>query len=205
MKPRTLLLCSLVAFVAVTAAQAGRGKAPTAPGKYKEWGPDIDEIEIVKTFRIADYDRISLQHFDTSKAPLPDPKVKWYGTLKIALAGYDEAFIEAFRKELKAKATIQLVDQAPKTAKTLIIRGNVEELDPGSRGGRYFAGAAAGAASSKVSGEIVDAESGEVLVRFVQARRSGGAWKMGGGSDLEVMRDTVHATAQDVAHILDSF
>jgi hypothetical protein len=90
-----LLLCSLLVFAAVTTLQAGGGKAPTAPGTYKTWGPDIDEIEIVKTFRIADYDRIVVQHFDPSKAPLPDQNARWYGTLKMALASYDEAFIEA--------------------------------------------------------------------------------------------------------------
>ena len=205
MKRHILLLCSLLVFAAVTAAQAGGGKAPTAPGTYKTWGPDIDEIEIVKTFRIADYDRIVIQHFDTSKAPLPDQSARWYGTLKIALASYDEAFIEAFRKELKAKVAIQQADPAPATPKTLIIRGTVVAMDPGTRAGRMYAGFGAGAASSKLSGEIVDAASGEVLIRFTQARRSAGTWKLSAGSDLEVMRDTVHATAQDVAHILDSF
>jgi hypothetical protein len=205
MKSRTVIAFSFVVFAAVTSLEAGGSKAPTTPGKYKEWGPDIDEIEIVKTFRIADYDRIVVQHFDTSKAPLPDPKARWYETLKVALASYDEAFIDAFRKELKAKADVHQADQRPDSARTLIIRGTVQEMDPGSRGGRYFAAYGAGAASSRLAGEIVDAASGEVLVRFVQARRAAGTWKLGGGSDLEVMRDTVHATAKDVAHILDLF
>jgi hypothetical protein len=204
MKQRTLWLCSLLVFAAVTAL-AGGGKAPTTPGKYKGWGPDVDEIEIVKTFRIADYDRIVVQHFDTSKAPLPDPSARWYGTLKIALASYDEAFMEAFRKALKAKVTVQQADSVAATPKTLIIRGTVVEMDPGSRGGRMYGGFGAGAASSKLSGEIIDAASGEVLLRFTQARRSAGTWKLSAGSDLEVMRDSVHATAQDVAHILDLF
>ncbi len=205
MKRHILLLCSLLVFASVTAAQAGGGKAPTTPGSYKGWGPDIDEIEIVKTFRIADYDRIVIQHFDTSKAPLPDQNARWYGTLKIALAGYDEAFMEAFRKALKAKVAIQQADPAPATPKMLIIRGTVVAMDPGTRAGRMYAGFGAGAASSKLSGEIVDAASGDVLIRFTQARRSAGTWKLSAGSDLEVMRDTVHATAQDVAHILDMF
>ncbi|HXH37927.1 MAG TPA: DUF4410 domain-containing protein [Thermoanaerobaculia bacterium] len=205
MKRHALLVCSILVLTTITAAQAGGGKAPTTPGKYKAWGPDIDEIEIVKTFRIADYDQIAVQPFDTSKAPLPDPNARWYGTLKIALASYDEAFMEAFRKALKAKVTIQQTRQAPSSPKTLIIRGTVDEMDPGSRGGRMYGGFGAGAASSKLSGEIVDAASGEVLLRFTQARRSAGTWKLSAGSDLEVMRDTVHATAQDVAHILDLF
>src|SRR5258706_531015 len=138
MKRHILLLCSLLVLAIASAAHAGGGKAPTAPGTYKTWGPDIDEIEIVKTFRIADYDRIVLQHFDTSKAPLPDQNARWYGTLKMALAGYDEAFIEAFRKALKAKVAIVQADPAPATPKTLIIRGTVVAMDPGSRRGRIY-------------------------------------------------------------------
>ena len=202
---RTLLFSFLITLLAAAAFGA---KPNTAPGKYREWGPDIDEIEIVKTFQIADYDHIVVQHFDTSKTPLPDEKARWYGTLKAALAGYDTELVESLQKELKAKAAVDQANQtdpAPKTPKTLIIRGTVLEMDPGTRGGRYFGGFGAGAANTKTYGEVVDAASGEVLLRFTQARRSGGAWKIGGGSDLEVLRDTVHATGQDVAHILDLF
>ena len=96
-------------------------------------------------------------------------------------------------------------DTAPTAAKTLIVRGSVLDLDPGSRGGRYFGGFGAGAASTKVRLELVDAASGEVLARITQSRRSGGTWKLAGGGDLEVMRDAAHAVAQDVAHAIDTF
>src|SRR5712691_11022895 len=99
MNTRGLMLSILVLLVAVPSLHArGKKAAPTAPGTYKEWGPDIDQIEIIKTFKIGDYDKIVVQPFDTSKAPLPDQKEKWYGTLKTALAGYTESFTEAFQK-----------------------------------------------------------------------------------------------------------
>jgi len=87
----------------------------------------------------------------------------------------------------------------------LIIRGAVDSMDPGSRAGRYFGGFGAGSASTKVSADIVDAKSGKVLAHVTQARRSAGTWKGGGGSDLEVMRDSIHAIAHDMAHVLDAF
>jgi Domain of unknown function (DUF4410) len=181
------------------------GKATTAPGKYKEWGPDIDEIEILRTLPIADYDRIVIPKFDTSKVQLPSEKERWYETMKIVLAGYTDAFAEAFKKELKAKATVHQGDEGAKKPKTLIIRGTVGQLDPGTRAGRYFGGFGAGAASTRLTVEIVDAATDEVLVRVTQARRSAGTWKPGGGSDLEVMRDAIHAVGKDIAHVLDSF
>ena len=179
--------------------------APTAPGTYKEWGPDIDQIEIVKSFKIADYDKIVVNTFDTSQSPLPDPKEKSYNSIKSVLEAYTLTLVEALRPELKAKAEVSVSDKPTKAAKTLIVRGKVEDLTPGSRAKRYLAGFGAGAAGTKFSGEIVDAKSGEVLAKFTQERRSGGTFKFAGGNDMDVMRDTIHAAGKDVAHILDAF
>jgi hypothetical protein len=189
----------------VPAVHARTKPAPTAPGTYKEWGRDIDQIEIMKTFKLSDYDKIVVEPFDTSQVPLPDQKEKWYGTLKTALAGYTGYFMEAFQPELNAKVDVQQSSTVPKSAKTLIIRGDVQNLDPGSRAGRYFGGFGAGSASTKVGIDIIDAKSGKVLAHVNQERRSGGTFKAGGGNDLDVMRDAVHATAKDIAHALDAF
>jgi hypothetical protein len=206
MRSRRFLVSILILGMVVPSLYA-RGKKPasTAPGTYKDWGQDIDQIEINKTFKIADYDKIVVQPFDTSKAPLPDPKEKWYGTLKSALSSYTASFTEGLTPELKAKVDVTQSSDAPKSAKTLIIRGVVDDLDPGSRAGRYFGGFGAGSASTKVDVDIVDAKSGKVLAHVTQARRSGGTFKVGGGNDLDVMRDAVHATGKDIAHVLDSF
>ena len=205
MRSRRLLVVILALSIVVPAVYGRTKPAPTAPGTYKDWGQDIDQIEIIKTFKMADYDKIVVEPFDTSKAPLPDQKEKWYGTLKTALAGYTGYFMESFPQELKAKADVQQSSSAPKSAKTLIIRGEVETLDPGSRAGRYFGGFGAGSASTKIAIDIIDAKSGKVLAHVNQARRSGGTFKAGGGNDLDVMRDAVHAVAKDIAHTLDSF
>ena len=205
MSKRLLLLLAVSVVVLAPIAEARASKPALAPGKYKTWGPDIDSIEIFKTFKAGDYDHIVVQSFDTSKAPLPDPKEKWYGTLKMMLAGYTQAFFEAFQKELKTKADVQQADAASRASKTLIVRGVVEDLDPGSRAGRYLVGYGTGCASTRATIEIVDAKSGDVLARITQARRSGGTWKFGGGSDLEVMRDSVHALGKDIAHVVDAF
>jgi len=200
-----LVLCSLVLLIVPGLYARGKKPSPTAPGTYKEWGQDIDQIDINQTFKMSDYDRIVVEPFDTTKAPLPDQKEKWYGTMKSALAASTEWFMEAFPKELKAKANVEESSQPGRKAKTLIIRGTIDTMDPGSRAGRYFGGFGAGSASAKVSFDIVDAKSGKVLAHVTQARRSAGTWKGGGGSDLEVMRDSIHAISQDLAHVLDVF
>src|SRR2546423_924495 len=131
---RVLVLCSLVLLIAPSLYARGKKPAPPEPGTSKEWGQDIDEIEIKQSFKMADYDRIIIEPFDTSKAPLPDQKEKWYGTMKSALAASTEWFMEAFPKELKAKANVEESSQPGRKAKTLIVRGTVDSMDPGSRG-----------------------------------------------------------------------
>lgn len=201
-----LSLCVVSLFLVIAPIAQARGRAAsTAPGKYTSWGPDIDEMEILKTFKISDYDKIAVLPLDTSSTPLPDEKDKSYSTMKGVLGSATETFLEALRPELKAKAAVDYAATAPKAARTLVIRGKVDSLSAGSRAGRMLVGYGAGGSGAKMSMEIVDAQTGEVLARYTQARRSGGTFKFAGGSDTDVMRDALHAEAQDLAHILDLF
>lgn len=183
----------------------GSKPAPTAPGTYKEWGPDIDEIQIMKSFKMADYDSVVVEPFDTSATPMPDKSDKSYDTIKTVLDSYTETVTEALRGELKAHAKVSMASNPPKSSKTLVVRGKVESLSPGSRAKRYIGGFGAGAAGTKISGDLVDGASGKVLAHFTQDRRSAGSFKFAGGSDQQVMRDSIHAVAEDIAHILDAF
>jgi hypothetical protein len=207
MRNAVLACLTVFAVFATTQSADARGKksASTEPGSYKDWGPDIDEIEIKRTFHISDYKTIVVVPFDTSKTDLPDSKEKSYDAVKNVLAGFSGTLTEALRDELKADAKVEHQSKAPKGAKTLIVRGSVKDIDPGSRAKRYLGGFGAGGAQTKISGEIVDASSGAVLVRFTQERRSGGTMKFAGGNDVQVMRDSIHAVGEDIAHILDSF
>src|SRR5438477_4161642 len=114
MKKSLLLLCAIAALTVSPLLQARSKPAPTAPGKYKGWGQDIDEIEIVKPLKLSDYDKLVVVPFDTSAAPLPDKSEKSYNSIKSVLAGYSLTLAEALRKELKAKLDVDTADTAPK-------------------------------------------------------------------------------------------
>ncbi len=203
---KSLLLFLVVALLITPLTLArGNSKPVTDPGSYKNWGPDIDEIEIVKKFAAADYDRIVVIPFDTSKTQLPSEKDKSYNTIKSVVDGYTETLTEALRDEVKGKMKVETAQSEPKTHGTLILRGTVLDVSAGSRAKRYLVGYGAGAAGSKATGELVDAATGQVLLRFTQERRSGGTWKVAGGSDAQVMRDSIHATGQDIVHMLQQF
>jgi hypothetical protein len=196
MLTKRIALATLLLAVAIPSMAAR--KTPTAPGTYKSWGPDIDEIEIVKTFRLADYSRVVIEPLDaTGAAPVEEADMA--ERVAQALAEATAPFVDG----LKAKTSLEVVSEA--SDRTLIVRGKVTKLEPGSRAKRLFVGFGAGAACAGVSGEIVDAATGEVLLRFTQERRSG-IDRFGRGSSYEeIMKRSLRAIGADVANLLKEF
>jgi len=200
------MLANRIALAALLLAAAipslAARKTPTAPGTYKNWGPDIDEIEIVKTLRLADYSRVVIEPLDISGAA-PVEEADMAERVAKALAEATEPFVIGLEEGLKAKTSLQLVSEA--SERTLIVRGKVTKLEPGSRAKRMFVGFGAGAACAGVSGEIVDAATGKVLLRFTQERRSG-IDRFGRGSSYEeIMKRSLRAIGADVANLLKEF
>lgn len=199
---RLAVLCLAAALVLPAEAGKKGGSATTEPGTYKKWGENIDEIEIVKTFDAADYKNIVVVPMATDDVELPKKEDNTYEPVQKVLASATDPFVEGLQKNYEgAKVT---VDAKPgKNAGTLIIRAKVETMDPGSRAKRYLAGFGAGAARAKISGEIVDAKTKAVLVRFTQERRSGVG--VAGGGYEALMNRNLRAIGADVANILKAF
>jgi hypothetical protein len=200
---RVAVVC-LVAIAVSIPAEARRKKSPAAstePGTYQKWGPDIDEIEVVKTFNAADYKTIAVVPFDTDDVQLPKPEDNTYEPVKKVLGSVTDPFVESLSEHTAAKVSLEAKPE--KAAGTLIVRAKVLEMDPGSKAARYFAGFGAGAARSKISGEIVDAKTKAVLVKFTQERRSGVG--MMGGDYVSLMNRNIRAIGEDVANILQVF
>jgi len=189
-----------VAVLAIALAASGAKKTPTAPGTYKEWGPDIDSIEIVKAFKASDYSKVVVQPLDTSSTPKAEEADMVERVAKVA-ASATEPFLIGVKKGFP-DASIARSASAPGT---LIVRGKVTVLDPGSRAKRMWVGYGAGAARTAIDGEIVDAKTGEVLIRFTQERRSG-IERFGRGSSYEeIMNRNLTAIGEDAANIIKSF
>ena len=195
----TIRRISAVAVLITAVAAMAAKKAPTAPGKYAEWGPDIDSIEIVKTFRFADYSKVVVQPLDTSSTPKAEEADMVEKVEKVA-ANATAPFLEGVKKGVPDAA----LASSPVSA-GLIVRGKVTTLDPGSRAKRMWVGYGAGAARTAIEGEIVDAKTGQVLVRFTQERRSG-IERLGRGSSYEeIMKRNLTAIGEDVANLLKEF
>ena len=195
-------LAAVLALSLALPLLAGAKTPPTKPGTYESWGPDIDRIEIVKTFDASQYARLYVEPLDGSQTPASEDEDVAEKAQKVA-AQATTPFVEGLAKELEG---LEVVTTKPSSnAGTLVLRTKITLMDPGSRAKRLFVGYGAGAARTAVDAEIVDAASGEVLVRFSQERRSG-IERFGRGSSYEeIMERNLTAIGRDAARLLEVF
>ncbi|HXU44309.1 MAG TPA: DUF4410 domain-containing protein [Thermoanaerobaculia bacterium] len=201
----THLLFALSALLLAAGPLAARGqKSLTAPGKYKDWNDDIDRVEIVQTFKLADYARVVVEPLDGSGVELPDKDDNTYGPVKAALQHATGPYALGIAAELGDRIEVVEADQGGGgEGKFLILRGTIETLDPGSQAARYWVGFGAGAAKTGIEGELFDAETGKVLVRFTQERRSGvGDF---GGDYEELFDRNLRQIGGDIGTLLGAF
>lgn len=190
----------LLTAVAVPAAARKAKADSTAPGLYLDWKDEIDELEIRETFKLSDYETVSVEAFDTKDTPLPDADDNTYAPVKEVLADPAGPFIQGLARALRDRIDISREGGG---SKAIVLRARVESMDPGSQAARYWAGFGAGAARTRLAGEAVDAETGKVLFRFKQERRSGvGSF---GGDYVELLNRNLAAIGEDMALILSAF
>jgi hypothetical protein len=196
-----VLFCLVVGSLAMMPSPnvAAAGKGATAPGTYRDWDGDIDEVTILQPFNAAAYDSIAVETFDTAGVPLPNPNDNTYAAVQGAIRLIKPAFISGL--EQNARRKIGANPPAGKS-RTLVIRARVTKLDPGSRAARYW-GVGAGAVKIAMTGEIIDAASKKTLVRFKQERRS--AFGMFGGAYEELFTRTARQIGGDIASLVNAF
>src|SRR6188768_3682354 len=96
------LSCFLVGSLAL--ALSGKvDAASTAPGTYRNWNGDIDEVTIVQPLRLDGYNDIAVESFDITGLTLPDPQENTFTAVQKALGSLKTAFIEGFRESLRQK------------------------------------------------------------------------------------------------------
>lgn len=177
------------------------GKTATTPGTYRDWNGDIDEVTIFQTFHADTYNDIVVESFDSAGVKLPDPRENTYQAVLSGIRLMKPAFIEGLRAKLRHKPAEKGYVPRGK-GKGLVIRVRLSKLDPGSQAARYW-GFGAGAVKVAMTGEIVDAASGKVLVRFQQERRSGfGAF---GGGYGALFTKTARQIGGDIAGLINAF
>jgi hypothetical protein len=192
-----VLFCAVLGTLTLTPSRdANAARGATAPGTYRDWNGDIDEVTILQPFNAASFDSIAVESFDTTGVQLPNPKDNTYPAVLTAMRLVKPAFMGGLQEKARRKI-------GGGGRGTLIIRARMTKLDPGSRAARYWAGFGAGAVKIQLVGEIVDGNSKRVLVRFRQERRSGfGAF---GGGYEELFTRTARQIGGDIAGLVNAF
>ena len=190
---RNAFLSVVAAFICGLAAAA---PAPATPGTYHDWH-DVDQVTIIQPFNASAYNQIAVESFDSAGVKLPDPNDNTYRAVQLAIRTIKPAFMQGVAQKARRKAGAN----AP--GKTLVIRARLTKIDPGSQAARYFVGFGAGAVKIAIAGDIIDAASGKVLVRFAQERRSGfGAF---GGGYAALFERTARQIGGDVGELINAF
>jgi hypothetical protein len=199
-----VLFCLAVGTLLSTPGQEARAAhGTTAPGTYRDWDGDIDEVTILQPFNTANYKAIAVESFDTAAVPLPNPNDNTFPAVQTALRLLKPAFMAGLEQNARRKIGATNLPGAKRNGGTLIIRARVTKLDPGSRAARYWAGFGAGAVKIAMIGEIIDGASKKPLVRFKQERRSA-AGPFGGGYD-ELFTRTARQIGEDIAGLVNAF
>lgn len=197
-------LIGLLAFAGTADARKKKHQAaPTAPGTYTDWGGELDSLEIVETFSLGDYQRLAVGELDTGGTPLPEPDDNSYAPVQEVLADVTSPLVEGLLESEVGLSVAAQKGAAPAGAGGLLLRGHVVEMDPGSRAARYWGGFGAGAARTKIEGELVDSASGRVLLRFTQERRSGVG--VGGGNYVNLLNRNLRTIGEDLGNVLKAF
>jgi Domain of unknown function (DUF4410) len=197
-----VLFCFLVGNLTIAPRPdaLAAGKAATAPGTYRDWNGDIDEVTILQAFNAAGYEAIAVESFDTAGVVLPNPKDNTYAAVQKALSSIKPAFMAGL--EQNARRKIDASSPGAGKGRTLVIRARLTKVDPGSQAARYFL-PGAGAVKIAMTGEIIDAASKKTLVRFKQERRS--AVGMFGGGYQELFKRTAHQIGEDIGALVNAF
>jgi hypothetical protein len=164
----------------------------------------MDAVDFYQPLRLQNYSLLVLEPFDTSTTLLPPQDDNAYEPARIVEKNIDGTFSAEMESALKGRLEVSSQkSEAIPPEKTLILRGKVVEVHPGSRAERYWVGFGAGHAWVEVSGEFVDAKSNSVLLKFDQKRlASGGQY---GGEYLPMLTECSVEIAQDVGEMLQLF
>jgi Domain of unknown function (DUF4410) len=200
-----VVVVGIVLLLAAASAIA-KNKAPNEKGVYKDWNKLIDHLEIVEPFQVTAFTMIVVLPLDTKQTPLPKQDDNTYPPTATALSKATDFFITGIKKRVAGKLEASIAEQAPTAdaAKgVLLIRGEVLELNPGSRAARYWVGFGAGKSRAEIKGEIVNAETGAPLLKFSHARAS--SMGEGGGDYTTFLDDDIREVGEDIGKMLLSF
>jgi len=185
----------------------GCASTPVRPVQYpssaKGWH-GIDLVEFLQEFHLQDYSRLVVEPLDSSATKLPPKDENTYIPVVTLIKAADTIVLTEVERTVKDSLAVsaKTTGDAP-TEKALLLRTKLAEVNAGSRALRYWVGFGAGSAWVKIDGELVDAKTSNVLLKFEQRRVAAmGAF---GGDYNAMLNDCVVQIGRDTGRLLTSF
>lgn len=186
--------------------QAARQALPSSyPASADNWDHRIDHVDFVTRIDLARYQKVVVAQVDTTAVKLPPRDDNTYEPTTNVLARATDLLANGIRGKLNGIISVEAESSTAPTpsAGALLVRAKITELNPGSQAARWWVGFGAGASTSAFQGEIVDADGGQTLVKFQNAKnRSMGTF---GGGYTELLTDEVVTAGQDIGVLLEAF
>ncbi|HEY2344064.1 MAG TPA: hypothetical protein VGH90_13565 [Chthoniobacteraceae bacterium] len=170
---------------------------PTAPGEYRHWDGDIDQVVIYRAFRADDYQEIHVEPLDITKTAVPDRKGESRPATLALLPSLKPAFMEGLQKNLRRRTPT-----SGAAGKVLVIRVRLTKADPGTRSPE-FGDIQANAAKLAVSGEVIDPATNLILIQFQQERWAGVISI--GKTSAQLLEEAARTIGTDVGHLISAF
>ena len=161
------------AALAMATATVGGDKA--SPGRIREGA--LDEIDLTASYAPARAP-VVLRRFAAEKADLGSAKEGNNQQRKDAVRFIQtegpRMLAEALVADVRAGGVIPSVNESDQPAPegSLVLEGEFEKIEPGSRAKRYWAGFGAGKSGITVTGRVLDSK-GSVLATFRHTKNSG--------------------------------
>lgn len=200
----TRLTVAGLAILAVALAMATTTAAgdKASPGQIREGA--LDEIDLT-TAAAPGRAPVVLRRFAADKADLGSAKEGDNQQRKDAVRFIQtegpRMLAEALVADLRKGGVIPSVSESDQPAPegALVLEGEFEKIDPGSKAKRYWAGFGAGKSGITVTGRVLDSK-GTVLATFRHTKNSGVG--LAGGDYVKFLSDDTRDVGHDLAQFL---
>lgn len=204
MKTKILILTALLLSCFCGEIDAQKKSKPIVEGVFSEWRDLIDYIDIKKVFNINDYSNIYIAPIGTEAIQLPDKSDNTYEPTVTVLAQSSALSAGYMKKPFKKRpVTISTIDdiESVRGTKALVFKMKFDEFDAGNRALRVWVGFGAGNAGATMSGDVIDAETGDILISFRHRRIA----PMNASSHDKVLKTLLQEVNEDLAKMLLQF
>lgn len=198
---------SRVAILLSCIGLAGCGTFQTTPTPMQtglELRPSVEDkdaglVGMAPGFSLAHYQLLVVEPFKVdhleAKDDISPQDMQGYFHVKL-LQRLQE--VEVFKRILEGK--VSEIGEQGGSEKTLVLRGAIAELDPGSRALRYFVGFGAGATKAQIESQFVELDTGRIVL--TTADRRAAAFGVFGGDSRQYLTESLDEMAKGLAAFL---